>query len=99
MIRRRGFIAGLGALLAAPAVVRAGSLMPVRVMPDPESMMTLAQWSVRYPVDIREVVNLLVRTNDVLADMPFRPFDPPSRKLVQWGSVSTTHIPNWFAEA
>lgn len=32
---RRGFIAGLGAcLITAPAIVRAGSLMPVKVMLD-----------------------------------------------------------------
>lgn len=33
MIRtRRGFLAGLGALLAAPAIVRASSLMPVKML-------------------------------------------------------------------
>lgn len=30
IIGRRGFIAGIGALIAAPAIVRASSLMPVR---------------------------------------------------------------------
>ena len=29
-LSRRGFIGGLGALIAAPAIVRAASLMPVR---------------------------------------------------------------------
>jgi hypothetical protein len=29
---RRGFLAGLGSLLAAPAIVHAGNLMPVKVM-------------------------------------------------------------------
>lgn len=32
MIGRRGFITGLVSLVAAPAIVRAGSLMPVRTM-------------------------------------------------------------------
>lgn len=32
MIGRRGFITGLISLVAAPAIVRAGSLMPVKVM-------------------------------------------------------------------
>jgi hypothetical protein len=34
---RRGFLSGLGAVLAAPAVVRAANLMPVRgiIMPAP----------------------------------------------------------------
>ncbi len=31
-ITRRGFLFGLGALLAAPAIVRAESLMPVRAI-------------------------------------------------------------------
>lgn len=34
MIGRRGFITGLISLVAAPAIVRAGSLMPVKMMPD-----------------------------------------------------------------
>lgn len=32
---RRGFITGLISLVAAPAIVRAGSLMPVKVMIEP----------------------------------------------------------------
>lgn len=32
MIGRRGFITGLVSLVAAPAIVRAGSLMPVKAM-------------------------------------------------------------------
>ncbi len=32
IINRRGFIAGLAALITAPAIVRAGSLMPVKQM-------------------------------------------------------------------
>ena len=30
---RRGFIAGLGALIAAPAIVRVASIMPVKTLP------------------------------------------------------------------
>ena len=33
-MERRGFITGIGALFAAPAIVRASSLMPVKVIPD-----------------------------------------------------------------
>jgi hypothetical protein len=32
LLARRGFLFGLGALLAAPAIVRASSLMPVRAI-------------------------------------------------------------------
>lgn len=35
MIHRRGFITGLISLVAAPAIVRAGSLMPVKMMIEP----------------------------------------------------------------
>ena len=35
MIGRRGFITGLVSLVAAPAIVRAGSLMPVKLMIEP----------------------------------------------------------------
>lgn len=35
MIGRRGFITGLISLVAAPAIVRAGSLMPVKVLVEP----------------------------------------------------------------
>lgn len=34
-MNRRGFVLGAGALLAAPSIVRAASLMPVSVMDDP----------------------------------------------------------------
>jgi len=33
MIARRNFLLGLGAAIAAPAIVRAGSLMPVKALP------------------------------------------------------------------
>lgn len=36
MISRRGLLTGLTSLLAAPAIVRVSSLMPVKVMPGPE---------------------------------------------------------------
>lgn len=44
MIGRRGFLRGAGALLAAPAIVRAASLMPVSVAPVPIE----AYWSVSH---------------------------------------------------
>jgi hypothetical protein len=38
MIQRRRFMAGLGTLFAAPAIVRAASLMPVSVVRPPLSL-------------------------------------------------------------
>ena len=43
MIGRRGFLTGLGALFAAPAIVRVASLMPVSVMPEEEVLRGLAR--------------------------------------------------------
>lgn len=41
-VSRRSFIGGLAALFAAPAIVKAASLMPVRSMvPEPEGMFIL----------------------------------------------------------
>ncbi len=39
---RRGFLGLLGGLLAAPAIVRAGSLMPVKVLPPPDAYQTIS---------------------------------------------------------
>lgn len=36
MIPRRRFLAGLGALLCAPAIVRVSAIMPVKAMPQPD---------------------------------------------------------------
>jgi len=46
VIRRRGFLAALS-LLAAPAIVRASVLMPVKRAPIAPKAMTLADWSRR----------------------------------------------------
>ncbi len=40
MTTRRGFITGLISFVAAPAIVRAGSLMPVRGIIQPTSMLS-----------------------------------------------------------
>lgn len=46
---RRRFITGLASLIAAPAIVRASSLMPVRVLPvDPGTWMTMDPWPYPY---------------------------------------------------
>ena len=52
---RRGFLAGLGALIAAPAIVRASSLMPVSAIE-------------RYDIS-RQLVAMLSESNELLDDM------------------------------
>jgi len=44
MITRRGFIQGLVSLVAAPAVIRMTTIMPVKVMP-PEEVLVAVQRS------------------------------------------------------
>lgn len=43
MISRRSFFTGLVAAIAAPAIVRAGSLMPVKSMPSVDDLERLLQ--------------------------------------------------------
>ena len=43
-ITRRGLITGLATLLAAPAIVRAGSLMPVKAWADPLAVIGYTDW-------------------------------------------------------
>lgn len=61
MIGRRGFITGLVALVAAPAIVRAGSLMPVKIMIEPvygvgPVMRAIDGWSETTLYEISETV-------------------------------------------
>lgn len=45
---RRGLITGLIAFVAAPAIVRAGSLMPVKVMLEPVRYITVTPDPIRW---------------------------------------------------
>lgn len=42
---RRGFIRGLGLLLAAPAIIRVSSLMPVKVLPSESVLRMLTEYN------------------------------------------------------
>ena len=46
MIARRSFLAGLGSLLAAPAIVHAGNLMPVKASPLSMSMRCITEYAI-----------------------------------------------------
>lgn len=62
-MHRRSFLASIIALAAAPAIVRAGSLMPVKVMPRPEEL----HWLVKSLRETKERIaaNIL---NDAMSD-------------------------------
>jgi hypothetical protein len=65
-LSRRGFFAGLAASLAAPAIVRAGILMPVRAIAQPR-VLTIQEIT-------RASVRLFVNTNAFLADLDRQQF-------------------------
>lgn len=52
MIGRRGFLTGLGALIAAPAIVRASSLMPVKALVEPK-----AYWGIVHPENFGDLID------------------------------------------
>jgi hypothetical protein len=90
MLGRRGLIAGFAAVLAAPAVVRTpGLLMPVRSVPS----LSLTEWASRHSNGLinREIIELLSRSNDLLAEMPWveTPTLKVSSRLWQVGSFTT----------
>lgn len=56
---RRGFLAGLGALIAAPAIVHASNIMPVRMMPglDPDGGYLVPEPFIRGLADLQREIN------------------------------------------
>ena len=63
IIGRRAFLRGLVSALAAPAIVRAASLMPVRVMPPVEELDALDDdfeynFRISIPLDVWRSLNM-----------------------------------------
>jgi hypothetical protein len=73
LIARRGFLVGLGALIAAPAVVRASSLMQIRA---PQLILpgtgTLVNWLPIQPWP-EEVLPILSGLTDAVTGLPLGP--------------------------
>jgi hypothetical protein len=101
---RRGFLAGLGAILAAPAIVRVASLMPVKALaPD---FMTLDEYAERVlaptvnnrllTIDLitREAVRLFKNSNAFLQSLENEPnaFDLPFRP----GATLRVRLPSGY---
>ena len=66
-ITRRGLITGLATFLAAPAIVRASSLMPVKALPDPMAVIGVTDWGMGHmainwrcgePLNVGDLVRL-----------------------------------------
>lgn len=67
-MNRRKLITGLVSFVAAPAIVRVGSIMPVKVYDQP--FMTLADYSKMIdPNTIRKIVEMMCQTNILLEEM------------------------------
>lgn len=74
MLERRSFITGLISLVAAPAIVRAGSLMPVKAMVGLEDWGSSVDW--RDLIDAQRQINLRRSlTIKYLKDNLFKPYD------------------------
>jgi hypothetical protein len=70
-IARRSFITGLIAMVAAPAIVRAGSLMPVKAMPSVDDIHALLE------ARINDCVKIMARnlSETLYGDLPGRAFN------------------------
>lgn len=67
VLHRRALITGFASLLAAPAIVRAGALMPVRrVIIPPGGLWRLYNQGVQTDGQIREIAEMLSQANDLL---------------------------------
>lgn len=87
MIGRRGFITGLVSLVAAPAIVRVGSLMPARAMVEfvpvqgvewsgyAEGPITLAEYAQRRLNGLNKFRaawwDMMIQSNEIIGDLPF----------------------------
>jgi hypothetical protein len=87
MIGRRGFITGLISLVAAPAIVRAGSLMPVKAIVEPygvgpmmHGMITLEEYARVMFADQRrfraEWWKMVNEANALIDEIPVLPYQP-----------------------
>jgi hypothetical protein len=74
-MNRRGFLGGLLATLAAPAVIRSGLLMPVKpALVGFESYTSWFRWaqpSLVYDRKLQDIIGLLTASNEILQDMTF----------------------------
>ena len=62
LLARRSFLTGLASALAAPAIVKASSLMPVKALK--LDMWTLRDYGVGFEIDDLQMYGLLVRRID-----------------------------------
>jgi hypothetical protein len=86
-MNRRGFITGVIALVAAPAIVRVSSLMPVRAIV-PANYLSLAQIT-------RESVQMFLDSNTFLANFDRQYDDLFARDNARIGSALRIRLPTY----
>lgn len=84
MISRRSLFGGFAGLLAAPAIVKAASLMPVKALSS-EWPLKLGEWRRSRPLE--EVIAILQRENKLLSEMSWI---EDGRCLVEFSSGDRT---------
>lgn len=92
LLTRRKLIGGIGLVLAAPFVVKAASLMPVRQ----PKFMRLTDWSAYLNEDPwrRIMIDMLTETNMILADMAYEEDGAIHAKLTQrdWTRLAVSGV-------
>jgi len=98
---RRGFLGGLLALVAAPAVVRAASLMPVRVMPDEEVLVQLARRNSLVTLNqiTREAMRLFNSSNAFIESLNKHYDDSFAAPGAKIGTQVRIRLPSEYARA
>lgn len=77
ILARRKFLTGLAAAFAAPAIVKASSLMPVKAMPSEEELMALlnARMNDVYKV-MAEAMSQMIYGDQNITPVRFTGFEP-----------------------
>ena len=99
MIDRRTLLTGLASIIAAPAIVRASSLMPIKAWddlgdwfdPSRGTPLTLLEWSQRLSPEgcFDEIAHLLQQANEVMRDLEWHSIGEwPAGRTVAWRGVS-----------
>lgn len=90
MIKRRAFLTGLGVLIAAPAIVHAGNLMPIKVMnPVGNNLLPIQEIT-------REAVRLFMQTNHFLRGIDRQYENEFGREGSKIGSQLRIRLPNSY---
>ncbi len=94
MIGRRGFLRGLVGILAAPAIVRVASIMPVVSIPD-----DIIVFGYDGPVDFQFTANTMTLTIEEFSERYLKPAAAELMRQTDWATMSafTAQMDRWAA--